>query len=325
MDGLLVYLVVLAFSFTVTFGFLKVLIPRLKAAGIIGKDVNKPDKPEVAEMGGIAIIAGFTASIMLVIMLDTFFGFEINLIHLLAGLIVVHSIAFIGIVDDLINIPQYVKAVLPIFAAVPLIALRAAGSTTMAVPFIGELDFGLFYLLVLVPIGIAVASNLTNMLAGYNGLEAGMGIIIFSVASIIAYHSNATVSSFLFLSFLGALIAFFLFNRYPAKVFPGDVGALSIGATLATGVIIGNMESVGALLLLPYVVDFFIKLANKLPSKEWWGEYKGGKLYPVGGKVWGFCQLVMKLANGISEQNLVLVFFAIEALVGIIVLLLFLH
>jgi len=325
MDGLLVYLVVLAFSFTVTFGFLKVLIPRLKAAGIIGKDVNKPDKPEVAEMGGIAIIAGFTASIMLVIMLDTFFGFEINLIHLLAGLIVVHSIAFIGIVDDLIDIPQYVKAVLPIFAAVPLIALRAAGSTTMAVPFIGELDFGLFYLLVLVPIGIAVASNLTNMLAGYNGLEAGMGIIIFSVASIIAYHSNATVSSFLFLSFLGALIAFFLFNRYPAKVFPGDVGALSIGATLATGVIIGNMESVGALLLLPYVVDFFIKLANKLPSKEWWGEYKGGKLYPVGGKVRGFCQLVMKLANGISEQNLVLVFFAIEALVGIIVLLLFLH
>jgi UDP-N-acetylglucosamine--dolichyl-phosphate N-acetylglucosaminephosphotransferase len=325
MDGLLVYLVVLAFSFTVTFGFLKVLIPRLKAAGIIGKDVNKPDKPEVAEMGGIAIIAGFTASIMLVIMLDTFFGFEINLIHLLAGLIVVHSIAFIGIVDDLINIPQYVKAVLPIFAAVPLIALRAAGSTTMAVPFIGELDFGLFYLLVLVPIGIAVASNLTNMLAGYNGLEAGMGIIIFSVASIIAYHSNATVSFFLFLSFLGALIAFFLFNRYPAKVFPGDVGALSIGATLATGVIIGNMESVGALLLLPYVVDFFIKLANKLPSKEWWGEYKGGKLYPVGGKVRGFCQLVMKLTNGISEQNLVLVFFAIEALVGIIVLLLFLH
>jgi len=325
MDGLLVYLVVLAFSFTVTFGFLKVLIPRLKAAGIIGKDVNKPDKPEVAEMGGIAIIAGFTASIMLVIMLNTFFGFEINLIYLLAGLIVVHSIAFIGIVDDLINIPQYVKAVLPIFAAVPLIALRAAGSTTMAVPFIGELDFGLFYLLVLVPIGIAVASNLTNMLAGYNGLEAGMGIIIFSVASIIAYHSNATVSSFLFLSFLGALIAFFLFNRYPAKVFPGDVGALSIGATLATGVIIGNMESAGALLLLPYVVDFFIKLANKLPSKEWWGEYKGGKLYPVGGKVRGFCQLVMKLANGISEQNLVLVFFAIEALVGIIVLLLFLH
>jgi len=325
MDGLLVYLVVLAFSFTVTFGFLKVLIPRLKAAGIIGKDVNKPDKPEVAEMGGIAIIAGFTASIMLVIVLNTFFGFEINLIHLLAGLIVVHSIAFIGIVDDLINIPQYVKAVLPIFAAVPLIALRAAGSTTMAVPFIGELDFGLFYLLVLVPIGIAVASNLTNMLAGYNGLEAGMGIIIFSVASIIAYHSNATVSSFLFLSFLGALIAFFLFNRYPAKVFPGDVGALSIGATLATGVIIGNMESVGALLLLPYVVDFFIKLANKLPSKEWWGEYKGGKLYPVGGKVRGFCQLVMKLTNGISEQNLVLVFFAIEALVGIIVLLLFLH
>lgn len=320
MDGIIAYFLVLLLSFITTFGFASVLIPRLKKFGIIGKDVNKPHKPEVAEMGGIAMVAGFTAGIMIAIILNTFFGFQFDLLQLLAGLIVVHSVAFIGIVDDLVDIPQYVKAFLPLFAAIPLVALRAAASTEMTMPFVGIVDFGMFYLIILVPVGIAVASNLTNMLGGFNGLETSLGIIIFSTAILIAAVYGQTVSLFVFVAFLGALFAFYFFNRYPSRAFPGDIGNLSIGATLAAGVIIGNMESVGVLLLLPYVADFFIKLANKFPSKEWWGEYKNGKLYPVGGKVRGLCQLIMKIFNGISEQNLVRVLVAIEIVVALLVL-----
>lgn len=324
MNGPIIYLLIPAFSFIVAYAFSSVLIPRLKRFGIVGKDVNKPDRPEVAEMGGISIIAGFTAGVLLAIALNTFFGLEFDLLPLLAGLIVVHSIAFIGIIDDLVDIPQYVKAFLPLFAAMPLVALRAAGSTMMHLPVVGIVDFGILYLIVLVPIGMAVASNLTNMLGGFNGLETGLGIIIFSISAVIAYAHNQIIPLFIFVSFLGALAAFYLFNRYPSKAFPGDVGNLSIGAALAAGVIIGNMESVGALLLLPYVLDFFIKAVNGFPSREWWGEYRNGKLYPVGGKVRGLCQLVMKTAGGISEQNLVIVFFAIEIAVGAAVLLLYL-
>lgn len=320
MDGILAYLLVLIVSFATTFIFSKILIPRLKRFGITGKDVNKPEKPEVTEMGGIAIVAGFTAGIMMAIILNTFFGFQFSLLHLLAGLIVVHSVAFIGIVDDLLDIPQYVKLFLPVFAAVPLVALRAAGSTEMNIPFFGAVDLGIFYLLVLVPIGITAASNLTNILAGFNGLETSLGIVIFSTAALIAASSGQSVSLFIFVAFLGALFAFYFFNRYPSKAFPGDVGNLSIGAALASGVIIGNMESIGALLLLPHIIDLFIKLANGLPSKEWWGEYKNGKLYPLGGKVRGLCQLTMKIFNGISEQNLVRVIVGFEILVALFVL-----
>ncbi|MFH1221531.1 MAG: hypothetical protein V1492_00420 [Candidatus Micrarchaeota archaeon] len=324
MDSLVIYLVILIFSFLVTFGFAKVLIPRLKRFGMVGKDVNKPDRPEVAEMGGIAIIAGFTAGVLLAIILDTFFGFNFELIPVLAGILTIHSLAFIGIVDDLIDIPQYIKAFLPLFAAVPLIALRATGSTAIAIPFYGVLDLGILYLIVLVPIGIAVASNLTNMLGGFNGSETGMGIIIFLTASLIALKHGNVQALLLFLPFLGALLAFLIFNWYPSKAFPGDVGNLTIGAALATGVIIGNMEGAGALLLLPYVADFFIKAANRFPSKDWWGEYKDGKLYPVGGKVRGLAQLIMKLANGISEQNLTLVLIGFEAIIAAVVLVLYL-
>lgn len=313
---------IIVISFLVTYVFTYLLIPRLKRFKMTGKDINKPDMPEVAEMGGIAIVAGFTGGVLLAVFLNSFLGFKLNLIEVLAALITIHSIAFIGMVDDLLDVPQWLKAFLPIFAAVPLIAV-AAGSTAVTIPFLGSIDLGMIYLFLLVPIGMAVASNLTNMLAGFNGMEAGMGIIIFATMSILALKKGSSEMLVLFLSMLGALIGFFIYSKYPSKVFPGDVGNLTIGAVLAAGVIIGNFETAGVILMIPYAVDFLIKAMNKFPSREWWGEYKNGKLYPYGGKVRGFAQLVMKTFNGISEKDLSMFFISLEVVFGVIVILLF--
>lgn len=320
---LLLILGVLAFSLLTTVTFSYFLIPRLKRFGMVGKDVNKEGRPEVAEMGGLAIVAGFTAGVLLAIMLNTFNGMEFNITYVLAALVTIHAMGFIGIVDDLLDIPQAVKAFLPLAAAVPLVAVSAAGSTAMAVPFVGEVDFGLFYIIVLIPVGVAVASNLTNMLAGFNGMEAGMGSIIMLTMAAIAYSIGKVEMLVLFVPMLGALLGFLKFNWYPAKAFPGDVGNLTIGAVVAAGVIIGDLETAGALILSLYVVDFFIKAYNRFPSSKWWGELKGGKLYPVEGKVRGFAQLVMRAGGGMGERNLVLVFMGMQALVGIAVLLMF--
>ncbi|MEM4272058.1 MAG: hypothetical protein QXH30_00545 [Candidatus Bilamarchaeaceae archaeon] len=321
--GVYSYLLIFAASFIISNLSAKLLAPKLKAAGITGKDVNKPGMPEVAEMGGMAVVIGFSAGILLAIALNTFNGMEFNILYILAGLITIHALAFVGIIDDLLSIPQWAKALMPLFAAVPLIAVTAAGSTEMGIPFVGTIDFGAFYVLVLIPIGVAVASNLTNMLAGFNGMEAGMGSAIFLFMAMLAWSQGNTEMLVFYLPMLGALLGFLPLNWYPAKVFPGDVGTLTIGAALATGVIIGNMESAGALILSLFVLDFFIKLANGFPSSKWWGEAKGGKLYPVEGKVRGLCQLVMKLFNGISERSLVLLMIFAQTLVGLFVLILF--
>lgn len=313
----------LVFSFLVTILFSSVLVPRLKRFGITGKDVNKEGRPEVAEMGGFVIIAGFAAGVLLAIMLNTFNGLQFNIAYVLAALVTILAMGFIGIVDDLLDVPQAVKAFLPLAAAVPLVAVSAAGSTAMSIPFFGNVDFGIFYIVVLIPVGVAVASNLTNMLAGFNGMEAGMGSVIMFFMAALAYLNGGTEMLVLFLPMLGALLAFLANNWYPARVFPGDVGNLTIGAVLAAGVIIGNMEGAGALMLALYVVDFFIKAWNGFPSSKWWGEIKGGKLYPVEGKVRGFAQLVMKVCGGISERNLVLAFIGMQALVGLAVFLLY--
>ncbi len=320
---LLNYILLFLVSFIITFVFTSLLVPRLKRFHITGKDINKPGTPEVAEMGGIAIVAGFTGGILLAVFLNTFLAFNFNLVYVIAALITIHSVAFIGIVDDLLDVPQWVKAFLPLFAAIPLVAVSAVGSTAVFIPFIGEVDFGIIYILALVPLAIAVSSNLTNMFGGFNGMESGLGIIIFSTLSIIASSYNSPEMFILSISILGPLLAFFYFNKYPAKVFPGDVGNLTIGAVLATSVIIGNLESAGVFLILLYVADFLIKAKNKFPSKNWWGDYRNGKLYPHDGKVLGLAQFVMKVSNGISEQKLVLLFLMIETIVAVITLFIF--
>ena len=319
---LLYYSAVLLVSFLVSYILTRFLVPRLKRFGITGNDINKPGRPEIAEMGGIAIVAGFCAAILLAIFFNTFNGLDFNLVFVLAAIISILSIAFMGAVDDLLDIPQWLKALLPLFAAMPLVAVKAAGSTAMFVPFVGPVDFGLFYILVLIPVGVAVASNLTNMLAGFNGIEAGMAIIIFTALSLLGISHGSTEMALISLAMLGALLAFLRFNWYPAKVFPGDVGNLTIGAVVAAAVIIGNLETAGAILMVPYVADFFIKAYRRFPKS--FGVYRSGKLYAPHDGIRGFGHLVMKMANGISEKSLTLFFIGLEAVFAVIVLALFL-
>ncbi|MBU0532124.1 hypothetical protein KKB44_01390 [Candidatus Micrarchaeota archaeon] len=319
-EVLLLFVIALLMSFTIT----QFLLPRLKKVGILGKDINKQGQPEVAEMGGLAIIAGATVGILTAIFFQTFFSLEFNLIFILAALITIHSIAFIGVVDDLVNIPQIIKALSPLLAAIPLVVVKAAGSTAINFPLIGVIDLGLIYVLFLIPIGIAVASNLTNMLAGFNGMETKMGIVIFATTSILAAYHGKIEMLVISLSMLGALVGFLCFNIYPSKIFPGDVGNLTIGASLATAVIVGNLETAGAILVIPYVIDFFIKAINKFPSRGWGGIYNGGKLYSPPKPV-GLAQYIMKLSNGITEKKLAFVFMLMECVCAIIVLALFLR
>lgn len=316
-----IYAAIPVMAFCVTALFLDKLIPRLENIGMTGADENKPGRPEVPEMGGIAIVAGFSAAALLAISLVVFLP-QLNLVILLAAVITILTIGYIGISDDLFDLPQWFKAVIPLAAAVPLIVVNAAGSTTVSIPFVGLVDFGLVYTLMLIPLAIAVCSNLTNMLAGFNGMEAGMGAVMFATLAVLALNHGSVEMLAISLAMLGALLAFLIFNFYPAKVFPGDVGNFSIGVALASAVIIGNLESAGAILMLPYIADFFIKAKNRFPHTH--QNVKGGKLYPKDGKTKGLVHLVMKAFGGISEKGLVLFFIGLEVVFAIIALTLYL-
>ena len=298
------------------------MIIRLKKAGIVGKNMHSAIQEEVAEMGGLVMIAGFGAGIFTVIAVKIFFNIfpSVDLISILVALSAILIVGLIGIFDDLVSMPQQVKAFMPVLAALPLIVIKE-GSTFIKIPFLGNINFGLLYTLVIIPLEVTIAANAVNMLAGFNGLEVGMGIIAVGSLAIIAYLLGKITVLVILLAALGAFLAALYYNWYPAKILVGDVGTLSIGAIIAAVVIMGNFEIAGAILLIPYIIDFLIKAKNHFPYS--FGEYKDGKLYcPEGGPV-GLGQLIMKVCGGISERNLVLVLMGIEAVLGVVAILLY--
>jgi UDP-N-acetylmuramyl pentapeptide phosphotransferase/UDP-N-acetylglucosamine-1-phosphate transferase len=136
--------------------------------------------------------------------------------------------------------------------------------------------------------------------------------------AIIAAHLGEVTSLVLLLAALGALLATLYFNWYPARVFIGDVGTLTIGTVIATAVIVGNFELSGVIVIIPHAIDFVLKARKGFPSTGWHGEYRDGKLYcPAHGPV-GLAQLILKLAGGMHERTLVLVLIGFEALCGLL-------
>ncbi len=309
-------------SFLVSFAGFLIMIPRFKRAGIVGRNKNSLEQEEIAEMGGLVIVAGFSAGIILIISLKTFFDLFtlVGLTSILAALSTIMIVSLIGIFDDLISIKQGIKAFMPVFAALPLMALKE-GFTIMKVPFIGFVDFGIYYHLILIPLGITGAANAVNMLAGFNGLEAGMGLVAVGSLAIIAYLIGETTAFILSIIMLGVLFATLYFNWFPAKVLIGDVGTLTIGAVIASVVIIGNYEMAGGIIMIPYVIDFIIKAKNRFPYS--FGINRDGKLYCPDSRPVGLGQLIMKVCGGISERNLVLVLMVIEAVFGVVAILLY--
>ena len=295
------------------------LVPRLRRAGIAGRDMHKPGKPPVAEMGGVAIVAGIGVGISVALAMMSFFHVfqDASVVLLLAALAVILLTALIGIIDDLLGMRQFVKAFLPAVAALPLVAVRA-GQTSLVVPFVGKINFWIFYPLFLVPAGVMVAANAVNMLAGFNGMEVGMGLIAMGSLAVIAAAVHETTALIILLAGTGALLGVLFFNWYPAKIMVGDVGTLSIGALIATAVIVGNFETAGVIVIIPYAIDFLFKAVHGFPTTKWWGALgKDGKLRcPSTGPV-GLCQFIMKVTGGIKERNLTLTLMGFEAIFGV--------
>lgn len=258
-------------GFTIVIAFLTtlVLLPRFirkaRSIGLVGKDMNKYNKPKVAEAGGISFIFGFLFAILFYIFLETFYfsrgGGNLSLVFVIATTVLLAG--FLGFIDDILGWKKGVrrlnKVLLTIPIGIPLMVVNA-GHSVLYIPFMGNVNFGLLYPLVLVPIGIIGAANGFNMLAGYNGLEAGLGAIILATLGIVNLYTGTTWLALVSFMAVAALLAFLIFNWCPARVFPGDSLTYSVGALIAVVAILGNMERIGLILFIPFIIDAIISL-----------------------------------------------------------------
>ena len=125
---------------------------------------------------------------------------------------------------------------------VSLIMYLDLGISILHIPLIGvTLNLGWFY----VPFAtfvIVAFSNAFNITDGLDGLASGLLLICLLAFSVIAAGSLDTPLSIFMAIWSGSLIAFLYFNVYPARVWLGDAGAMSFGATLGLiGLLTGNV------------------------------------------------------------------------------------
>lgn len=308
----------------------------LKEKGLVGIDVHKPNQPEVAKGGGFIVLFAVVTSLLVVIGVTTFQAQEINT-GLLAALVSILMAGMIGLLDDTLDFKNRTKIVLPLLASIPMIVMQV-GTVTMSIPFIGTVNLGILYPLVVVPLMMTFIIDSTNMYGGMNGLEAGLAVINSSafvlyvcVEPIIAQNGAPQLfdAGIVAGALLGASLAFFIFNRYPAKILPGDVGRLPLGATMAAALILGNMDRLAVFLYTPFLINFVLYILYRLYVRRSGVEYakfakprEDGTLEVVGPftMYWVFPHL----SKNVTEKrnvNLLLLLQAILAFGGVIILL----
>ena len=320
-----------ALSFIVTFLLTPIWIRAAHRIKITGKDMNKYDKPKVAEMGGLTVNAGFFAGVLAYVGLSTFyFKQSAYLIYILAVMSTCLIIMVIGMLDDIlgwkIGLKQWQKPLLTSLAALPMMAVNA-GHSEMIVPIFGSIDFGILYPLIIVPLAITGAANGFNMLAGYNGLEAGMGVLLLGTLGFVAWQTGSSWVAMLALSMVFALLAFLKYNWYPAKIFPGDSFTYSVGALIACVAILGNMEKIAVVLFIPYFLDFLLPLRSGFKTEAFARVNKDRSLeMPYGGgykeiyDVTHFAIFILKKIKKVYEKDVVISIMTAESIIIIFVL-----
>ncbi|MEM0379459.1 MAG: glycosyl transferase family 4 [Nanopusillaceae archaeon] len=261
---LFILLLIALFSFLLTYFLVKKWIKIGKELKFVGKDMNKYEKLEVVEAGGFYVIFSIIISLLLYISIKTYIlGTIHNLLQIFVIITVLSLSTIIGILDDFLGwkkgIVHWKKVLITGILSLPLI-ITASGNTIINFPFLGTVNLGLLYIFLLIPIGIVGASNAFNMIAGYNGLETSMGIILFSFLGLKALQVGLLYISTICIIIVSSLISFLIFNKYPAKVFPGNTFTYGIGALYGSLVIIGNMEKFGVISYTLYFLELLLFL-----------------------------------------------------------------
>jgi len=231
------------------------LLASSNRTGFTGKDLHKNGTPEIPKIGGIGCFAGVAAALTItgLLNLDYRLLFAIFLSATLAVLA--------GLIDDLFTLRKVALIVLTFLISLPIIAFHAGSSRIYLSPF-GPQDLGsLFW--VLVPFAFAFLMNGVNIYAGFNGLEAGLGLVSsFSLATCAVIYGSLE-SAFSLFALSGALLALFKWNSFPAKVFIGGSGTFLIGAVLASSIIAGSIKIVGIIALFPYLINFVLRASDR--------------------------------------------------------------
>ncbi|HDS45796.1 MAG TPA: UDP-N-acetylglucosamine-1-phosphate transferase [Methanomicrobia archaeon] len=279
----------LVLALALNFAFMLLVMPRfivkLQQRGTVTVDRYKRDLREIPTQGGIAIIA----------VVFLLFGLEATLEHLpfyfvsipfqstdtdWAILLVAGLYAGFGLVDDLVDVGRVVKIVLLFFFSYRLIFVIL--TTAITIPVLGVIDLGVYHLFIIVPLYVLVVANLVNMHSGFNGLASGLSALLIAFM-LVKFIMVGSPGMLVLSCLLGATLGFVWFNRYPARILWGNVGALALGAALGSAIVVSGFLVAGFVMFLPHTVNFLMyaywRVMHKLhPETLKWQLAKFGRV-----------------------------------------------
>ena len=240
-------------AFFVVYVTTPILVKTLEKNNLTVKDYNKKEVTMVARPGGPSIIAGILAAEFVL-----YVFFPINEI---IAIIMTTSLSFIvGFIDDKKTMGGWFKPIALGIAALPIIFLGAYDSD-LAFPLFGEVKIPVLYLGIIVMM-IPITGNTINSIDVLNGVASGfMTIASFSLTICLFIIQNYEIAiASLPLGFVS--LAFYKYHKIPSKIFPGDSGALTFGGMYGAIAIVGGVEIVAAIALLPAVINSFLFLSS---------------------------------------------------------------
>lgn len=277
----------MGFVISVLFGL--VLIPLLKKLNIRQKvsvflEDKHGKKDGTPTMGGlIFIIPTLLTSVILLFMNKIEFSD-----NLLIVLFVFVAYAVLGFIDDYLIIKrksnggltemQKLFGQLLIAVVFFYIFTKSGSDPVLNIHTLGiNIDMGWFYGVFLLFVLVA-SSNAVNLTDGLDGLAGGLAAFAFLAFGIISWGStwaagNTDMAIFCFI-LVGSLLGFLFYNTYPAKIFMGDTGSLSLGATLASIAILTSHEVTLIIVAGVFVIETLSSIIQMIA-----GRYFGKKIF----------------------------------------------
>jgi len=255
------YIIPLGIAFAVSIILAPVIIPFLRRLKFgqsirdIGPSWHK-GKSGTPTMGGVIFIVGVVAASLI-------------LVREPSTLIVVAAAAafgVIGFIDDYIKVvlkrnlglTSLQKLIMQIAVSVGFVVALTSMDllpTSITIPFSAyrwELGWLFIPFSVFVMVGFSNAVNLTDGLDGLASLVTAVVSLFFAIAAHVI--GKAEIAMFC-IALTGGCLGFYLFNRYPAKVFMGDTGSLFLGGALAAAAIVLEMPLILVIAGIIYVVE----------------------------------------------------------------------
>jgi phospho-N-acetylmuramoyl-pentapeptide-transferase len=262
----------------------------------IGQTIRKVGPESHFKKEGTPTMGG--TLILLAIVLPVLLWADLTNYYVWVTLLVTIGFGAVGFVDDLRKVKlknsdglsargKMFWLMLIAGSAAVMLYIYPPFETTLSFPFFKGLqpDLGIYYILfvVLVMVGSGNAVNLTD---GLDGLAIGPMIIASGTYLLFAYLAgNAKLAAYLQISsvqgagelsivcgaMVGAGLGFLWFNSYPAQVFMGDVGSLSLGGALGTIAVITKQELVLVIVGGIFVLEA-LSVIVQVTSFRLWGK-----------------------------------------------------